>query len=226
MYLKDTLKSASDAWYQLLREEFQESYFIKLDQFVEREYKGWTCYPPKHHVFEAFKRCHPKDVKVVILGQDPYHGKGQANGLAFSVNPHMKIPRSLRNIFKEVEHDCGESQLSAGDLYAWANQGVLLLNTVLTVKGGTAGSHRKRGWETFTNAVLTQINTFKNHVVFMLWGGDAKKKKKRITAPQHLILEANHPSPLSANRGGWFGCKHFSSANAFLKKRGIAPVRW
>lgn len=226
MCLEKSLKTASCNWYDLLREEFSESYFRKLDEFVAREYKGWCCYPPKNQIFEAFKCCDPNQVKIVILGQDPYHGAGQANGLAFSVNPGVKLPPSLRNIMKEVRNDCGEPDLFTGDLSSWASQGVLLLNTVFTVKDGIAGSHRKRGWEMFTNSVLTKINSFENPVVFMLWGGEAKKKKKFITNEKHLILEANHPSPLSANRGGWFGNSHFSNANAFLIEHQIKPVKW
>lgn len=224
--LKANLKSASSSWYSLLSEEFTKPYFAELNDFVNEKYQTERCHPPKNQIFEAFKLCDPEDVKVVILGQDPYHGEGQANGLAFSVNPGVKMPPSLKNILKEVINDCGRSDLITGDLSVWAEQGVMLLNTVLTVSKGDAGSHRKMGWEAFTDMVLTKMNTFEQPLVFMLWGGEAKKRSIILTAQKHLVLECNHPSPLSANRGGWFDNKHFSAANDFLLKHKRKPVNW
>lgn len=224
--LEAQLKISSPKWHELLREEFNKPYFSELNTFVKNKYQAEKCYPPKGQIFEAFNRCSPEEVKVVILGQDPYHGEGQANGLAFSVHPGVKMPPSLKNIVKEVINDCGSTDLFTGDLSGWAQQGVLLLNTVLTVSQSSPASHRKIGWEMFTDSVLTKINTFKQPVVFLLWGNDAARKEALLNNEKHKVLKAKHPSPLSANRGGWFHQHHFSRANDFLKQHGIKPVNW
>ena len=216
----------SENWKKVLKNEVSSSYFTDLMQFVELEYEKTTCFPPKTLIFEAFQRCRIHQVKVVILGQDPYHGHGQANGLAFAVNPGVKFPPSLKNIFLELQQDTGREIPLSGDLTAWANQGVFLLNSCLTVRKSEAGSHAKKGWEKFTDATIKKISEVNENVVFLLWGGYAKKKAKLINPQKHLILTSGHPSPLSANRGFWFGNKHFSKTNAYLIKNNLAPINW
>ena len=220
------MRQLHDSWKPILAPEFKSSYFLKLADFVQQEYDSHNCYPPKYQIFRAFTLCPLSDVKAVIIGQDPYHGYGQANGLAFSVNHDIAHPPSLVNIFKEIQTDLQLPYPSSGDLTPWAKQGVLLLNATLTVRDGEAASHQKQGWEQFTNYVIQEISKRTADVVFMLWGGFARKKAKRIDGNKHLILESGHPSPLSANRGYWFGNKHFSKANTFLKSKGKAPIDW
>lgn len=213
-------------WQEVLKEELAQSYYTELMNFITDEYDTKTCYPPKELIFNAFYQCSFKDVKVVIIGQDPYHGNGQANGLAFSVAPQVKIPPSLVNIFKEIKQDIPETYLSSGDLTNWAKQGILLLNDTLTVVEGKAGSHYKQDWKKFTNAVIKQINDQKTGVVFLLWGGFAHKKGKIINQEKHLVLTTGHPSPLSANQGKWFGNAHFSKTNDYLISKGFSPIDW
>ncbi len=214
------------SWQPLLQDEMQQDYFKKLDRFVQNEYAQNNCFPPADLIFSAFDYCSFEQTKVVILGQDPYHGFGQAHGLAFSVNDGVKIPPSLVNIFKEIETDLDQPIPITGNLERWAQQGVLLLNTTLTVREHQAGSHQKQGWEQFTDAVIKQLSVQREDLVFMLWGGYAKKKAKLIDSEKHLILESGHPSPLSANRGHWFGNKHFSRANTYLKAHGKSEINW
>ena len=204
--------------------EFEKEYFKQLVAFVKSEYAKGTCYPKGSQIFSAFEHCPFENVKVVIIGQDPYHGVNQANGLCFSVQDGIEHPPSLINIFKEIQQDLGIPYPASGNLERWASQGVLLLNATLTVRANQAGSHQNQGWETFTDSVIKTVSDKGNQVVFMLWGGYAKKKTSLIDASKHCILTSGHPSPLSANRGYWFGNKHFSKANAFLesvKKEGI-----
>ncbi|PNW27906.1 uracil-DNA glycosylase [Formosa algae] len=219
-------KNINPDWLSLLQEEFDKPYFIDLWRFVEEEYAAYVCYPPKIEIFNAFNACALKDVKVVILGQDPYHGPGQANGLCFSVADGISHPPSLKNIFKEIESDIGKSYPESGNLERWAKQGVLLLNATLTVREHEAGSHQKKGWETFTNRVISLINSKTEGVVFLLWGGYAKQKSKLIDSEKHYILTSGHPSPLSANRGYWFGNKHFSKTNSLLQRNTQSQVNW
>lgn len=216
----------SESWQRLLESEFQKEYFTKLISFLKSDYSKNICYPKEKEIFAAFDRCSFDDVKVVIIGQDPYHGSGQANGLCFSAGEDMSHPPSLVNIFKEVQSDLGNPIPLSGDLTRWARQGVLLLNATLTVREGQAGSHQKKGWEVFTDAVIQLISDEKEDVVFLLWGGFAKKKGKRIDQEKHCVLESGHPSPLSANRGYWFGNRCFSSANSFLKSKGMREIQW
>ncbi|CAM1339838.1 uracil-DNA glycosylase [Tenacibaculum aestuarii] len=216
----------NDSWKNILQSEFEKPYFENLTSFVKNEYSKHTCYPKGTDVFAAFDFCDLDDLKVVILGQDPYHGEGQANGLCFSVHDGITHPPSLINIFKEIETDVNIPYPKSGDLSRWAKQGVLLLNATLTVRAGEAGSHQKQGWEQFTDAVIQKISEEKNDVVFLLWGGFAKKKVKLIDNKKHHILTSGHPSPLSANRGYWFGNKHFSKTNNFLKDVGLATIQW
>lgn len=213
-------------WKSELDEEFSKPYFESLISFVKQQYATKTIFPPGSEIFSAFNSCPLNEVKVVIVGQDPYHGLGQANGLCFSVKDGVSHPPSLMNIFKEIEKDLGLPYPKSGDLSRWANQGVFLLNATLTVESGMAGSHQKKGWETFTDAVIESINKSTEKVVFLLWGGYAKKKGKRIDRNKHLVLESGHPSPLSANRGYWFENKHFSTCNAYLKKEGKKEIDW
>lgn len=215
-----------ESWKSVLSKEFKKSYFESLEDFVKAEYETNTCYPQSHEIFAAFDRCSFENVKVVILGQDPYHGSGQANGLCFSVHEALAHPPSLMNIFKELEQDIGKSYPQSGDLGAWADQGVLLLNATLTVRASEAGSHQRKGWETFTDEVVKQLSDKRENLVFILWGGYAKKKGAKIDQNKHLVLTSGHPSPLSANRGYWFGNKHFSKTNAHLKKIGRAEIKW
>ncbi|RSC93883.1 uracil-DNA glycosylase [Tenacibaculum singaporense] len=216
----------NDSWKNILQSEFEKPYFENLTSFVKNEYSKHTCYPKGSDIFAAFDFCALDDLKVVILGQDPYHGVGQANGLCFSVHDGVTHPPSLINIFKEIEKDVNIPYPKSGDLSRWAKQGVLLLNATLTVRAGEAGSHQKQGWEQFTDAVIQKISEEKEDVVFLLWGGFAKKKAKLIDKNKHHILTSGHPSPLSANRGYWFGNKHFSKTNDFLQSIGAATIQW
>ena len=218
--------SIHQSWKEVLQEEFSKPYFEQLVLFVKREYSENICYPKGQQIFSAFNHCPLPEVKVVIIGQDPYHGEGQANGLCFSVHDGIPHPPSLVNIFRELNTDLGVPYPPSGNLERWASQGVLLLNATLTVRANSAGSHQKQGWETFTDAVIKAVSTHCNHVVFMLWGGYAKEKAKLIDPAKHCILTAGHPSPLSANRGYWFGNKHFSQANAYLKANGKNEIIW
>lgn len=218
--------SIHQSWKEVLQEEFSKPYFEQLVLFVKREYSENICYPKGQQIFSAFNHCPLPEVKVVIIGQDPYHGEGQANGLCFSVHDGIPHPPSLVNIFRELNTDLGVPYPLSGNLERWASQGVLLLNATLTVRANNAGSHQKQGWETFTDAVIRAVSTHCNHVVFMLWGGYAKEKAKLIDPAKHCILTAGHPSPLSANRGYWFGNKHFSQANAYLKANGKNEIIW
>lgn len=218
--------SIHQSWKEVLQEEFSKPYFEQLVLFVKREYSENICYPKGQQIFSAFNHCPLPEVKVVIIGQDPYHGEGQANGLCFSVHDGIPHPPSLVNIFRELNTDLGVPYPPSGNLERWASQGVLLLNATLTVRANSAGSHQKQGWETFTDAVIKAVSAHCNHVVFMLWGGYAKEKAKLIDPAKHCILTAGHPSPLSANRGYWFGNKHFSQANAYLKANGKNEIIW
>ena len=213
-----------ESWRTLLSEEFQKDYFISLQKFLEEEKTRFTIYPPENLVYSAFNFTPVNEVKVVILGQDPYHGPGQANGFCFSVNDAVKLPPSLKNIFKEIKTDCGCEIPFSGNLEDWAKQGVFLLNATLTVRENVPASHHKKGWEQFTDAVIKLISDKKEHVVFLLWGNNARTKAPLIDANKHLILEAAHPSPLA--RGAFFGCKHFSKTNAYLKGKGKEEVDW
>ncbi|MBI1957340.1 MAG: uracil-DNA glycosylase [Candidatus Niyogibacteria bacterium] len=213
------------SWKQALREEFGKPYFEALTRFVRAEYEKRAVYPPPKDIFRAFDLCPFDQVKVVILGQDPYHGRGQANGLCFAVGEHVPIPPSLQNIFKEIRSDLGIEPQQNGDLARWAKQGVLLLNATLTVRANTAGSHQHKGWEEFTDAAIQKLSHERDHIVFMLWGNYAKNKGAVIDRTKHLVLEAAHPSPFSAD-SGFFGCKHFSKANAYLKKHGLGEINW
>ena len=214
------------SWKAPLKEEFCKPYFKDLTHFVKQEYKLHQCFPPEKEIFAAFDHCTFNNLKVVIIGQDPYHGLGQANGLCFSVHEGIKHPPSLINIFKELEQDVNKPYPKSGNLERWANQGVLLLNATLTVKAHEAGSHQNKGWETFTDAIIKMISNNKEGVIFLLWGGFAKKKVKLIDTTKHPILASGHPSPLSANRGYWFGNKHFSKTNFLLEQAGQKPVDW
>ena len=213
------------SWKKALTVEFEKDYFKDLIAFVREEYATQVCYPRGNRIFAAFDHCPLNKVKVVILGQDPYHGPGQANGLCFSVYDGIKQPPSLRNIFKELEGDLGQRAPESGDLSHWAEQGVLLLNSMLTVRAGEAGSHQGKGWEQFTDAVIQTVNDKCEGVVFVLWGSYAQKKGFHIDRTCHHSIIAPHPSPLSAHRG-FFGTKPFSSINTYLKQRGDAPIRW
>lgn len=214
------------SWQKVLSGEFEKPYFGHLISFVKNEYATKKCFPKGSEIFAAFDHCHFDDVKVVIIGQDPYHGYGQANGLCFSVNDGIPFPPSLINIFKEIETDLHKPFPKTGNLERWADQGVLLLNATLTVRESEAGSHQNQGWETFTDAVIKNISDNKQNVVFLLWGGFAKKKGARIDRNKHHVLETGHPSPLSANRGLWFGNKHFSKTNDYLKSLGKKEIEW
>ncbi len=216
----------SKSWKSILNDEFEKEYFQNLLDFIKNEYRNYTCYPKSNEIFAAFNHCSFEDIKVVIIGQDPYHGENQANGLCFSVHEGIKHPPSLINIFKELHSDINKPYPSSGNLETWADQGVLLLNATLTVRKSEAGSHQKQGWETFTDAVIQKISEQKNNVVFLLWGGFAKKKGVKIDKNKHLILSAGHPSPLSANRGYWFGNKCFSNTNTYLKSINKKEIIW
>ncbi len=212
-------------WSHMLKDEMEKPYFLQLENFVDEAYKSGTCYPPISEIFSAFRHCAFDNVKVVIIGQDPYHGPKQANGLCFSVKDEIRIPPSLKNIFKELQSDLGKPIPSSGNLENWAKQGVLLLNTTLTVREGAAASHQKKGWETFTNAIIKMVSEKKQHVAFMLWGNFAQQKTPLIDSNKHLILTSAHPSPLSAYQG-FFGCKHFSLCNNYLSQHQLAPIVW
>ena len=216
----------AESWKSILEPEFEKPYFKELTNFVKQEYASDTCYPPGKQIFEAFNLCDFNNLKAVIIGQDPYHGVGQAHGLCFSVNEGIAHPPSLINIFKEINTDLNISYPESGNLERWATQGVLLLNATLTVKAHQAGSHQKKGWEEFTDAVIAKISEKKENVVFLLWGGFAKKKGKKINTNKHSVLTTGHPSPLSANRGYWFGNKHFSKTNIYLKSNGLKEIKW
>ncbi|WP_271406103.1 uracil-DNA glycosylase [Tenacibaculum soleae] len=215
----------SDSWKNILQTEFDKPYFKNLTDFIDNQYKNHTCFPNKEEIFAAFNYCSFNDLKVVIIGQDPYHGKKQANGLCFSVHEDVKHPPSLKNIFKEIETDLETIYPVSGDLSRWATQGVLLLNATLTVREGEAGSHQQQGWETFTDTVIKIISEKKEDVVFLLWGKFAEKKGNVINIKKHTIFKAPHPSPLGAWRG-WFGSKHFSKTNTFLKDKGREIIQW
>lgn len=212
-------------WLESLSSEFRKGYYSQLYNFVKDEYSKTVVYPPAEDIFNAFHFTPLKDVKVLLLGQDPYHNEHQAHGLSFSVQPGQDIPPSLVNIYKELHDDLGCYIPNNGYLKKWADQGVLLLNTVLTVRAHQANSHQGHGWEQFTDAVIQAVNAQDRPIVYMLWGAPARRKKAMLTNPKHLILEAPHPSPLSAYRG-FFGCKHFSKANEFLKASGVEPIDW
>ena len=214
-----------DSWKARLQDEFDKPYFAALTQFVRNEYAAGTVYPPGREMFAAFDACPFDDVRVVILGQDPYHEPGQAHGLCFSVNDGVQFPPSLVNIFKEIESDLGRPMPSSGNLMRWAKQGVLLLNATLTVRAHQAGSHQNKGWEAFTDAVIHRLATERNHIVFILWGSYAQRKGSFIDRNRHCVLQSPHPSPLSAYRG-FFGNKHFSRANAYLIANGYKPIDW
>lgn len=215
----------AEDWKEVLREEFSKPYFDELVDFVKQEYASGVVYPAGQNIFRAFDKCPFDKLKVVIIGQDPYHGPGQANGLCFSVARGVQFPPSLQNIFKEVQSDIGTPVPESGELDRWAEQGVLLLNAVLTVRAHQAASHAGRGWEKFTDAVVRAITERKQQVVYMLWGSYAQKKGAIADPQSNLILKAVHPSPLSAYRG-FFGCKHFSEANKYLESVGKSPIEW
>lgn len=212
-------------WDQVLEGEFEKEYYLKLREFLKEEYAGRTIYPSMHDIFNALKHTAYKDVKVVILGQDPYHGPGQAHGMCFSVKKGVAVPPSLVNIYKELKEDVGFEIPNHGFLESWADQGVLLMNTVLTVRAGQANSHKGKGWEIFTDQVIRHLNDREQPMVFLLWGANAKSKRQLITNPKHMILTAAHPSPLSAYNG-FFGCRHFSRTNLFLEEQGMTPIDW
>lgn len=214
-----------ESWHKALAEQWEMPYFKTLTDFVRAQYATTTVYPPASKIFAAFDACPFDKVKVVILGQDPYHGPGQANGLCFSVNPGVPYPPSLINIFKEVSSDTGAAAPSDGDLSRWARQGVFMLNSVLTVEQGRAASHASRGWETLTDAAIAALSANREHLVFLLWGSYAINKGKLIDRSKHLVLTSVHPSPLSAHRG-FFGNRHFSRANEYLQTHGITPIQW
>ena len=212
-------------WDEILREEFESDYYRRIRAILKKEYAEYEIYPPKEDIFKALRYTSYSDVKAVLLGQDPYHGPGQAHGLCFSVRPGVEPPPSLKNIFRELETDMGLEPPTSGCLTPWAQEGVLLLNTTLTVRRGQANSHKNLGWTQFTDAVIRKLNDRTQPIVFLLWGGNARSKRELITNPQHLVLETVHPSPLSAYNG-FFGCRHFSQCNEFLMKNGVAPIDW
>ena len=214
-----------DSWKKVLGEEFEKPYFAQLTDFVRNEYATTTIYPPAKLIFNAFDHCPFDKVKVVIIGQDPYHGAGQANGLCFSVNKGIAMPPSLVNIFKEIAADTGKPMPTDGDLTRWSDQGVLLLNATLTVRAGNAGSHQRRGWEEFTDAAIRTLAEKRENIVFILWGSYAQRKGAFIDRNKHLVLTSPHPSPLSAY-AGFFGNHHFTLTNDFLVKNGKEPIDW
>jgi uracil-DNA glycosylase len=215
-----------ESWKMRLKSEFEKPYFENLINLVKTAYSSTVCYPPGKLIFNAFDKCPFDKTRVVILGQDPYHGPRQANGLSFSVNDGVTFPPSLINIFKELNEDLGVPFPKSGNLERWAEQGVLLLNSTLTVQAASAGSHQNKGWEQFTDAVIKCINDEKEGVVFLLWGKYAQDKGKIIDTTKHFVLKSKHPSPMSANFGGWFGNKHFSQTNNYLRSRGVAEIEW
>ena len=214
-----------ESWLKVLYKEFEQPYFISLKAFLVEEKRHYAVYPPGSLIFNAFAHTPFDQVKVVILGQDPYHGKGQAHGLSFSVPDGIPPPPSLVNMFKEIHADLGIAPSETGNLECWADQGVFLLNATLTVRASEAGSHQKKGWEQFTDQVIQNLSTKREHLVFLLWGNYARAKKYLIDTQKHLVLEAPHPSPFSANNG-FFGCRHFSKANEYLRNHGMEPIDW
>lgn len=215
-----------NSWDTVLKGEFDKPYYLELRKFLISEYKNYTVYPNMYDIFSAMKYTPYENVRAVIIGQDPYHGEGQAHGLCFSVKKGVLVPPSLRNIFTEIKNDIGiDNSGKDGELTQWAKSGVLLLNAVLTVRAGQAGSHRGKGWEILTDRIIEKLNDRPEPVVFILWGAYAKSKRALITAPQHLVLTAAHPSPLSAYNG-FFGCRHFSQTNNFLTSKGLSPIDW
>jgi len=219
------MAAVTNDWLEVFKPEYKKPYYKKLYDFISEEYSRYTVYPPGDDIFNAFHLTPLSKVKVVIIGQDPYHEPGQAHGLCFSVKQGVDIPPSLQNIYKELHDDVGFEIPGHGCLTSWAEQGVLLLNAVLTVRAHAAASHQNKGWEEFTDAVIRAVNEVDRPIVFLLWGSFARSKSKMLTNPNHLVLEAPHPSPLSAYRG-FFGCRHFSRANDFLKAHGAEPVDW
>ena len=215
----------ASGWKEKLRNEFDKEYFKTLTEFVRHEYSTQVVYPPGGEIFRAFDCCDFEKVRVVIVGQDPYHGRGQANGLSFSVRDGVQIPRSLANIFKEIHSDLGKPVPASGDLTRWANQGVLMLNATLTVRASSPGSHQNKGWETFTDSVIQTISQEKENVVFLLWGSYAQKKGELIDRAKHCVLISPHPSPFSADRG-FFGNRHFSKTNEYLRRKGLPEIDW
>ncbi len=215
----------NNEWDELLKDEFQQEYYLRLRSFLKQEYATQTIYPDMYHIFHALQATSYSDVKAVILGQDPYHGPGQAHGLCFSVQKGVMPPPSLQNIFKEQQQDLGLPIPQTGDLTPWTKQGVLLLNTVLTVRQGQPNSHKNMGWEIFTDRIISLLDKRDTPMVFLLWGANAGSKQSLLHNPRHLVLKTVHPSPLSAHRG-WFGCQHFSKANQFLIQNGIEPIDW
>lgn len=213
-------------WDLILKEETNKPYFKELKSFLKTEYQEKIVFPPRKEIFRALELCSWNNLKIVIIGQDPYHGLGQAHGLCFSVNDGVKFPPSLRNIFIELEKDINCSIPISGNLEHWAHQGVLLLNATLTVEDANAGSHQNRGWETFTDKIIEEISNQKEKIVFLLWGGFSHKKEKLIDSNKHFILKSGHPSPLSANKGHWFGNKHFSKTNEILKNLNKQEIKW
>ena len=224
--MSDKQVQIEESWSNVLQDEFQKEYFKEIQEFLRKDKMENEVFPPESEIFAAFNHVPFNDVKVVIVGQDPYHGVNQANGLCFSVNPGIAHPPSLINIFKELESDLDIPYPKSGDLSKWAKQGVLLLNATLTVRKSEANSHEKIGWQTFTDEVIEKLSKEREGIVFLLWGGFAKKKGKKIDRTKHHVLETGHPSPLSANRGYWFGNKHFSTANELLKDKRLAPINW
>jgi len=222
----DAIFTIPNSWQPLILPELDKPYFKNLQSYVAQEYKQQQCYPKKEDVFAALQHCPLEETKVVIIGQDPYHGPNQANGLCFSVNDGVPHPPSLTNIFKELENDIKKAYPKSGNLKPWAEQGVLLLNATLTVRANQAGSHQKQGWETFTDTLIQKLSLEQQNLIFLLWGGFAKKKSRLIDADKHHILSSGHPSPLSANRGYWFGNRHFSSTNKILRDNGKKPILW
>lgn len=217
--------SLGNDWDEVLCSEFEKEYYLKLREFLKTEYSTRRIYPPMNDIYNALRYTTYKDARVVILGQDPYHGPGQAHGLCFSVKPGVALPPSLKNIFKELSSEVGMTIPDSGELTGWARQGVLLLNTTLTVREGLPQSHKGQGWEILTDRIISAMNEKSTPVVFMLWGGNARAKHSLITSPQHLVLECAHPSPLSAYNG-FFGCGHFKRANEFLEAQGLLPIDW
>lgn len=218
------MRQLTKTWKKKLSTEFEKPYFQKMDAFIDEELKTQMIYPPEKLIFNAFEKCPFEKVKVVIIGQDPYHGTGQANGLCFSVNDGIKSPPSLRNIFKEIQRDLGKDMPTSGNLERWAEQGVLLLNAILTVRANKAASHRKKGWELFTDSVIRLISDEKEQVVFLLWGKYAQEKGQIVDENKHLILKSAHPSPLSAKN--FFDHKHFSQTNQYLQECGNTQIEW
>lgn len=215
-----------NSWQQVLQTEFDKPYFAELVGFVRNEYKAGTVYPPARLIFNAFDSCPFDNVRVVIIGQDPYHGVGQAHGLSFSVNDGVPPPPSLVNIYREISDDLHITPYDSGNLVRWAKQGVMLLNATLTVRASSPGSHQNRGWEQFTDAVIRTVSEQRTNVVFLLWGNYARQKGAKIDRAKHLVLESGHPSPMSANKGYWFGNRHFSQANSYLISKGLQPIDW